>query len=334
MGHVPEVDDPADPPVGVEERVVEREVVVDDLRPEARQRRRGDGVEPVEDPLDGRATGGVHDERQVGAQRGQVPDVPRDRPAGGRVEEAAGRATQPCRDGREVADPLPRQLGRRAVGAGHERQEPDEVTTAVGAVHRAPWRPVAGLARHGHGERRVDGGDVANHARLHLDDTLALARVRDLQDPAVPVVGGDPDVLVALADERRRRSPDPEQLGRDLGRLREAEARRGRLQDVVRVEGRGARHGCDGTRRRRAPANGEVGRPPACAGRDRPHLRLHFALSRDGGTADAPDSKSDEGNLMGVRISLPGPSGHARSRTDRAAPEGSRPAAGVATLIG
>ncbi len=53
--------------------------------------------------------------------------------------------------------------------------------------------------------------------------------------------------------------------------------------------------------------------------------RLDFELPRDGGTADAPDSKSGEGNLMGVRISLPGPRMPLASRSRRASPASREP---------
>ena len=186
------------------------------------------------------------------------------------------------------------------------------MVAAVKAGDRAPGRAVPGLAGNRDRQRRVDGGDVADNARLHLHDALALAGVRDLQDPAPPVVGGEPEVLVALADERGGRRTNAEDVGGDDGSFLEAEPRRGRPEDVA-VGGPcglhwhvaflwhgGALHGVDGTGRL------AVGRPRPRA-LAAPEARLDSAVARDGGTADALDSKSSDRKVMGVRISLPGP---------------------------
>jgi hypothetical protein len=90
VGHVPEVDDAADPVPLVEQRVVERQVVVDHLRAEAPKGRCESALEAVEDLLDERPAALVGHEGKVRVQLRQVLDVPQDGAAGHRVEVAAG----------------------------------------------------------------------------------------------------------------------------------------------------------------------------------------------------------------------------------------------------
>ena len=167
------------------------------------------------------------------AQLGHALDIPQDRAAGHRVEVAAGRPAE-ARGGRaEIADRLAGEVDRRPLSPGKEGQESDEVVASVKAGDRAPGRAVPGLAGNRDRQRRVDGGDVADDARLHLHDALALAGVRDLQDPAPPVVRGQPEVLVTLADERGGSRTNAEDVGGDRRSFLETEPRRGHPKDVA-----------------------------------------------------------------------------------------------------
>jgi hypothetical protein len=74
---------------------------------------------------------------------------------------------------------------------------------------------------------------VTDDTGFHLDDPLAFAGIRDLQDPAGPVVHRQAEVLVALADERGGPRADAEDVLGDRRSFLEAEPRRGRPEDVA-----------------------------------------------------------------------------------------------------
>ena len=226
VGHVAEVDDRRDVAVGVEERVVDGQVVVDDLAAQASDAWLEPLAPAIEDPLHERPALRVGDEREVRGELVEVAEVPGDVPPGRGVEEPPQRPTEAGERLAEACQRLGRQTVRIAVATWQERDEPGE----VGRTGRVadPRHVIAGEARSGrrHREVGVDTSDMEDRLDLHVDDRRILDRVGYLEDPGAAVGPVDPDVLVALAHELGRRARDAPRLSDDASCVLEAEARR------------------------------------------------------------------------------------------------------------
>ncbi len=231
--HVAEVDDPGHLPAVVEEQVVERDVVVDDLSAEPRERRHDALVEAGEHARQQLAPRGVLDGWRQERQLRQVPLVPPDPPAGRGVEEATERNADTRNDLSDARDRLRIQLGCGRVASGQQRQETDEVGHAVD-VDAGDRRAVEGRARNGHRQGGVELRDALDRGHLHLDHAAVLGRVRDLQDPGAAIGIGQPEVLVSLADDGGGRRLEAEVRACDVSCLVGAQRRRGGVEDVGR----------------------------------------------------------------------------------------------------
>jgi hypothetical protein len=238
--HVPEVEDPADLLIVREQRVVKREVVVDHLRSQALE----DGLDVfpvvVEDALDDRPASRVLEIADELAQSHRVLQIPQQWPRRRGMEEPAQRPAQARRGRAERAHGVLRQLLGLHVPAGHERDDADDVRTSLAVLDGRAEAPVERRLDPHHRQLRIGPGDVEHGLRLHVDDAGVLGRVADLQHPAGSVVDVDPEVLIALADERRRTTADPEVRRGDRLGLVPAEGGNLGLEGVVwSVEGVG-----------------------------------------------------------------------------------------------
>ena len=239
MRHIAEVDDPRDPLLGIEQAVVGRQVVVDHLGSQVAE----DGfhvfLEPVEHLVDRRSTGFVGDVVHQRPQRQRVLDVPEQGVSGGWVEEPAeGTAQSRARDAERIQG-LHAELVGLHRSSGQQCDHPHDVRAPVGARHPG----LEGALQRGdeshHRERRVGPRDMQQPLRLHVDHARVVGGVADLQHEPTAVIGRDRDVLVALADERRRDTSHTEDVrGRALGVPRRE--RRGWRLERVRLAG-GAR---------------------------------------------------------------------------------------------
>ena len=243
--HVAEVDDPGDLLPLVEEQVVERDVVVDELAAEPGQGRHHVLVEAGERPSQQLTPGGILDRWRQARQLRHVPLIPPDPSTGRRVEEAAKRDADARHD---LPDPRERrriQLGRGRVASRQQGQEPDEVGRAVdlGAGDR---RAVERGTRQGHRQGRVEHRDPLDRGHLHLDHAAVFGGVRDLQDPGAAIGIGQSEVLVSLADDVGGDHLEAEVRAREVCRLVGAQRRRGGVEHV-------GRHRC-GSYRVRSPA--------------------------------------------------------------------------------
>ena len=132
-------------------------------------------------------------------------DVPQDLVVGGRVEKATQR---PPQAGRGLPMGPDRLGGERRVHdhlPGQEREEPGRVVPAVRPRDLDPGFP--GHRRQGthHGQARIHPLDVPQRRRLHLQNGPVIRRIGDLEQEALPVGRGDPEVLVPFARQRPER---------------------------------------------------------------------------------------------------------------------------------
>ncbi len=231
MGHVAEVQD-AGHPVAVEQQVVEGQVIVDDLRAEGGQRRRHEPVIPREGTFDHRASSRVRHRVKVRAQGVEMLEVPQDRPASRRMEEAAQGSTHARGDATDLPQRGRGEVAGLDVASGQERNEPDLVSAASPARDLDRGQSILCQPRHGDRQGRVHPRHVADGLHLHVDHGRILDPVRDLQDPGRAVRIGQSEVLVALADERGRRPPNAEQGDSQVLRLARGEVGRIRSQHV------------------------------------------------------------------------------------------------------
>ena len=111
----------------IEKQVVERDIVVDELGAERRERRDNVGSEPGEDPIDELSAAGLLLEHHPARQLRQVLLVPPDRAAGGGMEEAPQRPADPGDDLAEVRDRLRVEVRGLGGPAGQQRQQAHEM---------------------------------------------------------------------------------------------------------------------------------------------------------------------------------------------------------------
>ncbi len=231
VGHVAEVDDARHVPGPVHQEVVERQVVVDDLRPERRQCRQDPVAEALDHSFQEIATRSCFDQRAVLEQQRQPLLVPQDRPARGGMKEATQRMADARHQLADVAHAGGVQLAWPGVAAGQERKEAHEVMRFTD-VCRGDRGSVESGPRHrqrqpGFGQRDpLDGRD------LHLHHSGILRSVGDLQDPSGAGGIGQPEVLVALADEWLGGGLDAERGSGDPLRIGGREARWGSFEHV------------------------------------------------------------------------------------------------------
>jgi hypothetical protein len=245
VAHVAEVHDPRNPHALVEQRVVQREVSVDHLRPELRPPRSDPFLEAIEDARDQGATGIVFDVRQPRAETEHVLEVPQQRPGGHLVTKPAESSSEPRQDGAEIAEP-PR-VEERPVDrcrAGESFEHSHDVASGSraldGAAEGLEPRVGSGLATYeGPRDRKigVDGESVQGRRGLHVDHRGSLRRVRDLEDPTAACAVVDEKRLVPLARERACESLYAEDLRRDRHCVVGRERRQGALDDRKRALG-------------------------------------------------------------------------------------------------
>ena len=227
---VAEIEDPRDPAALVQQEVVEIEVAVHDLAPQAFPLREHTLLVPVEHARDERPPRGIGDPVEQWTQLRRSAEVPQQLPAGRGVEERSEREAEA---GMHGGDPAHRSVAE--LGPGLVAVPPLEQSHLV-AVEGRPRRE-----RPGHRQVRIDGRDVGDRGVLEVEHGLVFARIRDLEDgAAAPVV--QEKCLVALAAERGRGALDTEQVCRDPRGLVRRELRRRRLQDRT--------HEVNGIRRR------------------------------------------------------------------------------------
>ena len=91
MAHVAEIDNATHPTVPVDQRIVGRQIAMDDLGPQRRPHRRDHILVSVQGAADGRAPRGVADRRNHRADGERMLHIPRHHPSTRGVEEAARR---------------------------------------------------------------------------------------------------------------------------------------------------------------------------------------------------------------------------------------------------
>ena len=150
MADVAEVDDARDPPVVVEQHVVERHVAVHDVRAQVRPSRQDPCVVTVEDVGDERAPLRVAERAEKRPQLRRVLQVPQQLAGRRRMEEAAQREIQPRVCCRVVVDGA--VVERRSLWPSVQALEHPHVVRAV--------RPFDGRgasdARPRDGQARID----------------------------------------------------------------------------------------------------------------------------------------------------------------------------------
>ncbi len=233
MGHVPEVHDPADPTVVVEQHVVQAHVAVDHLCAQPGQRRRDPGLEPVQNPFHLSPALAVGDIGEQRAELGQAGDIPQDLVVGRGVEKATQRPPQPGRDLPMGPDRIAGERRVRGHLPGQEREKPSGVGPAVGPRHLDPRFPRRGRQGTHHRQAGIHPLDVAESGGLHRQDWPVIYRIRDLEQEALGAPRIHPEVLVPFAREGLDgRRFDAEAFPQDLPGCLLAEGRRRALQGV------------------------------------------------------------------------------------------------------